>query len=229
MLHGHALLGSVLTALLVSCAAPGPDEPGGIGVQEERFEPLFNGYDLTGWIQRGGYAVYRVEEGCIVGATRPHQPNSFLCTTETFGDFVLELEFFAERGTNSGIQVRSESRAEYQEGRVHGYQVEIDTTERAWTGGIYDESRRGWIAPLEQNEAARRAFKQNEWNHLRVEAVGDRLRTWVNGVPAADLRDSMTPRGFIGLQVHSVGGRENELVVKWRDIRVRRLDARPPT
>ena len=73
------------------------------------------------------------------------------------------------------------------------------------------------------NEPARKAFKQNEWNKVRVEALGDSIKTWLNGVPAADLKDSMTPSGFIGLQVHGVGKRTEPLRVRWRNLRIKEV------
>jgi hypothetical protein len=170
---------------------------------------------------RGGAARFRVEEGCIVGATMPRTPNTFLCSDREFGDFDLEVEFRVDPRLNSGVQVRSESRAEYQNGRVHGYQVEIDPSERAWTGGLYDEGRRGWLDDLTDNPAARAAFRQGEWNTLRVEAAGERIRTWINGVPAADVTDGLTRRGFIGLQVHGVGEVEEAREVRFRRVTVR--------
>ncbi len=210
----------VIPLLLTACTSPQKAET----PPDDGFVALFNGRDLEGWTQRGGQAVYRVEDGCIVGATRPDQPNSFLCTDELFGDFILEVDFKPDPEVNSGVQIRSESKPEYQNGRVHGYQVEIDTTPRAWTGGIYDEARRGWLAPLDKNPAAQAAFKHNDWNHFRVEAVGDHFQTWINGVPAADLHDAMTPRGFIALQVHGVGNRQDELLIRFKNIRLKRLD-----
>jgi len=75
---------------------------------------------------------------------------------------------------------------------------------------------------LKDNEAARKAFNVKEWNHYRVVAIGDWMRTWVNGVPAADLVDSMTQTGFIGLQVHGVKTKE-PLTVRWRNIRIQDL------
>ncbi len=185
---------------------------------------LFDGATLDGWTQRGGKATYSVEDGCIVGRTAPNQPNSFLCTERAYADFVLTLEFQVDDALNSGIQIRSESRPDYQSGRVHGYQVEIDPAERAWTGGIYDESRRGWLDDLADNPDARAAFMHNDWNTLRIEAVGDHIRTWLNGVPAADLRDGATPSGFIALQVHGVGARTEPLEVRWRNIMLTPLD-----
>ncbi|HSJ04845.1 MAG TPA: SMP-30/gluconolactonase/LRE family protein [Verrucomicrobium sp.] len=182
--------------------------------------PLFDGKTLEGFTQKGGKATYKVEEEAVVGTTAPNTPNSFLCTNKDYGDFVLELEFKVDPRMNSGVQFRSESKPDYKNGQVHGYQFEIDPADRAWSGGIYDEGRRGWLASLETNDVARYAFKQNDWNKLRVEAVGERIRTFLNDIPAADLKDGMTPKGFIALQVHGVGKNESEMQVRWRKIRL---------
>jgi len=188
---------------------------------EPKWEPLFDGKSLDGWVQRGGSASYTVNDGVIVGETRPNTPNSFLCTKKRYTDFVLELEFRVDNELNSGIQVRSNSVLGYKKGVVHGYQCEIDPSERSYTGGIYDESRRGvFLADLAKNEAGRKALKRGDWNRYRIECRGDRMRTWVNGVPCADLRDDVTRTGFIGLQVHSVGNRQDPLKVEWRDIKI---------
>ena len=117
----------------------------------QQWTPLFNGKDLTGWHQLNGKAKYKAENNEIVGETVAGTPNSFLATDATYGDFILELEFKVDDDMNSGIQVRSESNKDYNNGRVHGYQVEIDPSDRAWTGGIYDEARRGWLYPLTYN------------------------------------------------------------------------------
>jgi HEAT repeat protein len=198
---------------------PAWEGPGATG-----FVPLFDGRTLEGWRRLGGRAAYRVEDGQIVGTTRPREPNTFLCTERLFDDFVLELEFRVDPELNSGIQIRSNSIPDYDNGRVHGYQVEIDPSDRAWSGGIYDEARRGWLAPLDEANPARQAFRPDGWNRLRVVARGDTITTWLNGVAAAHLVDAMTPRGFIGLQVHGVGDRTEPLEVRWRDIRIRELD-----
>ena len=202
---------------------------------EDGFVPLFNGKDLSGWVRRGGQAKYRVEDGTIVGTSVPNTPNTFLCTEKEYGDFILELEFKVDPGLNSGVQVRSQCFDEPREveiggkkfkisaGRVHGYQVEIDPSPRAFSGGIYDEGRRGWLADLKNNEAARKAFKPGEWNAFRIECRGNSIRTFINGVPAADLKDDVTPRGFIALQVHGVGKRTEPLEVRWRNIRIKEL------
>ncbi len=184
---------------------------------------LFNGQNLEGWTQRGGVAKYSVEDGVIVGTTVPKTPNSFLCTEKNYGNFILELEFKVDPTLNCGVQIRSNSLPDYKNGQVHGYQVEIDPSDRGWTAGIYDEGRRGWLYDLSHQPASRYAFKQNDWNHVRIEAIGPRIRTYLNGVPAADLEDDMTPTGFIALQVHGIGNREESIQVRYRHIRIQDL------
>ncbi len=183
---------------------------------------LFDGQTLSGWVRLGGAADYKVEDGAIVGTTVPDTPNSFLCTKQFYSDFILELEFKVDDALNSGVQIRSNSFPEYDNGRVHGYQVEIDPSDRSYTGGIYDEARRGWLYPLDGNEAARKAFKAGQWNTFRIEAIGDTLKTWINDVPAAHLYDTRTRDGFIALQVHSIGNNKSKegIRVCWRNIRI---------
>ncbi len=205
--------------------------------EEDGLKPIFDGKTLEGWVQEGGQADYKVEDGAVVGTAVPKTPNSFLCTRKQYGDFVLELEFKVDPSLNSGVQIRSHvykkdttveirgKKREKKAGTVYGYQVEIDPSERAYTGGIYDEARRGWLNDLKDNEAARKAFRQGRWNKFRIICKGDSIKTWVNGVPAADLKDSMTARGFIALQVHGVGKRKDRVgkQVRWRNIRLKEL------
>jgi len=187
------------------------------------WQSLFDGETLKGWIRRGGQAHFEAKDNTIVGTTAPGEPNSFLCTEKRYGNFILELEVKVDSDLNSGIQIRSQSREDYRNGVVHGYQVEVDPSERAWSGGVYDESRRGWLYDLKNNEAARQAFQAGQWNRYRIQAIGDTIRTWVNGVPAADLVDSMTLEGFIGLQVHATADPAPKQV-SWRNIRILPLE-----
>lgn len=221
------ILASVLLAGGVLWAAEQKEETG--------WTALFDGKTLNGWVQHGGKAKYRTEDGEIIGATTPNTPNSFLCTEKEYGDFVLELEFKVQPGLNSGVQIRShvfdqpteldwkDKKIKIAAGRVHGYQVEIDPSSRAWTGGLYDEGRRGWLNDLKNNEPARKAFKPGEWNKFRIECQGDSIKTWLNGVPATDFKDSLTPKGFIALQVHGIGKKEETLEVRFKHIRLKEL------
>lgn len=195
--------------------------------QEPQWRDLVVGGGLSGWRALGGKAPYVVERGEVVGRSVPNAPNSWLATKETFGDFILEYEAKADPKLNSGVMIRGLSRKDYRGGKVHGYQAEIDSSPRAWSGGIYDEERRGWLNPLTRDPAAQRAFRVGDWNRFRVEAIGSSIRTWVNGVPAANLVDAMTPRGFIALQVHSVPDDPAMvgLEARFRNIRILTKDA----
>jgi hypothetical protein len=213
---------------------------------------LFNGKDFTGWTQRGGKATYTIEGDEIVGTSVTNTPNTFLCTDQTYGDFILEYEFKVDARLNSGVQIRSLAYDQATEfvwdgkpikipaKRVHGYQIEIDPDvkrKRMWSGGVYDESRRGWLFPRggEQSAEAKqfseqglRIFKPNDWNKIRVEARGDSIKTWLNGTPCADLKDSVTARGFIALQVHGIAqdADKNGTQVRWRNLKL--TDLTPP-
>jgi hypothetical protein len=184
--------------------------------------PLFNGTTLDGWEQKNGLAHYEARDGMIIGTSVPNSPNSFLCTKKQYGDFELEFEVKVDKELNSGVQIRSESKPDYQNGRVHGYQVEIAVG--GFSGGIYDEARRGKFLNAEgPSREVRGLLKEDAWNTYRIVCQGNRIRTWVNGVQVTDLTDDMTPSGFIGLQVHGVGARTEPLRVMWRNLRIRSL------
>ena len=191
------------------------------GISAQNWEPLFNGKNLKGWKRLNGKAEYKIEDGAIVGVSKMNTPNTFLVTKKTYKDFILEFEFKIDNSLNSGVQIRSESKKDYQNGRVHGYQFEIDPSARAWSGGIYDEARRNWLYPLTLNTPAKTAFKKDQWNKARIEAIGNSIRTWVNDIPCANIWDDMTPEGFIALQVHAIGNEKDEgKTISWRNIRI---------
>ena len=205
---------------------------------EPKWRPLFDGTTLKGWKQMQGEAKFEVRNGAIVGIVVEGVPaNSFLVTEELFGDFVFECEFKADAGINSGIQFRSAPPDGQERKRVYGYQFEIDPTPRALTGGLYEEGRRGWFQPAENKGEPKEAwnrthgdkFKPGAWNKVRIEARGNRIKTWLNGHPLADYadndEDARIKRGFFGLQVHSTKnaalfGKE----VAFRNLRVQKLD-----
>lgn len=188
---------------------------------QEKWESIFNEKNLKGFKKLNGTAEYVVKDGAIIGTSKLNTPNTFLATEKMYGDFILELEYKVDEGLNSGIQFRSHSLKEYNDGRVHGYQYEIDPSRRAWSGGIYDEARRGWLYPLTINPSAKTAYKTGEWNKVRIEAIGMSIRTWLNGIPCANLLDNMTASGFIALQVHAISKPEDEgKTVRWKNIRI---------
>lgn len=189
--------------------------------QQAKWQELFNGRNLKGWTKINGTADYKVVDKTIVGISKMGTPNTFMRSNKMYGDFILEFDFKVDDGLNSGVQFRSNSIKEYRNGTVHGYQFEIDPSSRAWTGGIYDEARRGWLYPMTYNPAGQKAFKNNEWNTARIEAIGNSIRTWVNGIQCSELLDDVTQTGFIGLQVHSIGNKDLEgKTVAWKNIRI---------
>jgi hypothetical protein len=211
----------LLSVLLLFCIP--------LTAQKPSWQPLFDGKTLTGWKQLGGKANYVVKGGVIIGSTVPGTPNSFLVTEKNYGNFIFECELNVDEGLNSGVQFRSESRPDGTNQLVFGYQMEVDPTDRAFSGGIYDESRRGWLYTPEINLPAEKAFERNNaWNLYRIEAIGSSIRTFINGVEIAHLIDDLTPSGFIALQVHSIGPKEEAgKQVRWRNIRIQTANLVP--
>ena len=205
-------LKSAVCALFVLCAC----------TPKDGWEPLFNGKDFSGFIQLNGKAPYRVEDGMLIGKSAMNQENSFMATDVDYEDFILEFDVLCDTSLNSGVQFRSESKPDFLNGRVHGYQCEIDPSDRAWSGGIYDEARRGWLVTLQGHRLGQAAYKKDDWNRYRIEAFGDTIRIWLNRVNTANLLDNTTRKGFIAFQVHSIG--RNEALegkeIKWKNIRI---------
>lgn len=203
----------------------------------EQWEYLFNGKDLKGWKKLNGTANYTVKNGELIGTTVLNSPNTFLATEKVYGDFIFEMDFKVDKNMNSGVQFRSEikdanDRCDVTDKktpeRVHGYQMEIDPSSRAWSGGIYDEARKGWLYPMEYNPAAKTAFKNDQWNHYRIECIGNSMRTWVNGIACAHLIDDQTAKGFIALQVHQIhDDKELGQEIRWKNVRIQSKNLKP--
>lgn len=200
---------------------------------ESDWEILFNGKDLTGWKDLNGKHKWEAKDGMIIGTFVSGQPNGFLCTEKEYSDFIFECEVSIDTlMNNSGVQFRSlctpdyqEQRTKFPEGRVHGYQMEVDPKPQKWSGSIYEEGgNRAWLyVTAELNPAAKNAFDKYHWNKYRIECSGNTIRTWVNGVPASNIEDSKFPKGFFGLQLHAnqPGDPEGAFQVRFRGLRVK--------
>lgn len=195
------------------------------------WQSLFNGKDLAGWKRLAGNATYSVEDGAIVARTVLNSGNTFLVTEKEYGDFVLELDVILEDSQgNSGIQTRShfDSAANNGKGKVYGRQCEIDPSPRKWTGGIYDEGRREWLYPMQLNAAAQNIYKPGEYNHYKIECIGNQMKTWVNNVATAFVVDTLDDKGFIGLQVHAITGADHAgKKVAFKNIRIKTTNITP--
>lgn len=196
-------------------------------IESSGWQSLFNGTDLNGWVQLNGTAKFEVKEGVLLGTTSVGSPNSFLCTEASYSDFELTFEVKVDSDLNSGVQIRSVSKKDVNNGRVHGPQIEIeapseDPNNPCEAGYIYSEGTgRGWIS---QNRAIGNAFESDNWNRYVIRADGPRVQTWINGRRIEDLYDEQSSRsGFIGLQVHSIPKETGPYQVRWRDIRVQPL------
>lgn len=195
---------------------------------ESEWVQLFNGKNLEGWTLRNGTAKYTVDGDSIVGTTDNGSPNSFLCTNKLYSDFELKFEVKVHDRLNSGVQIRSKAKTGNKE-RVYGPQVEIESSgpKGAEAGYIYGEATgQGWLIPNDQR-LPHKTFKDGQWNQYRVVARGARIQTWINGQPIADLTDETTykshPKGFIGLQVHSIPKNQGPYSVRWRKIMLREI------
>ncbi len=202
---------------------------------------LFDGKTLTGWTIIGGDADFSVEDSMIIGNSKLDAPNVFLCTEEEYRDFILEFDVRIDEGINSGMQIRSQvwekdtttnylggngeiTFRSWPAGRVWGYQIEVDPSDRAWTGGFYEEGNRGWLVTLANREEAQNAFHKEDWNTIRVKAEGNHFQTWVNGVMAVDATDDLSESGFFGLQLHGISNPDlANKKVWWRNLKINEL------
>ncbi|HMJ70116.1 MAG TPA: DUF1080 domain-containing protein [Cyclobacteriaceae bacterium] len=197
------------------------------------WQSLFNGKDITGWEMLNAPHRVEVKDGVLVGTTIPGQDNGFLCTTEQYGDFVLELEVKTDLLLdNTGIQFRSLSSPEDRNGRIHGYQVQLENRPphlSQWTGSIYDEAGRGFLSIIEDDPVRQKAYKQNQWNKVRIEAIGTTSRVWINNIPTAHVIDDKIMKGIICLQIHggSHAAERGEQSIYARNIRIQTTDLKP--
>ena len=203
------------------------------GAQSNNWQSLFDGKTLTGWKQLTGSAIYTAENGMIVGTTVDKSPNSFLVSDKRLTeDFVLEMEtMMTDANTNSGIQFKSnfDAKANDGKGRVYGYQYELDPSARKWSGGIYDEGRREWLYPGSNNPKGQLLFTPNVFHKVRIECIGNTVKTWLDGTPVSYLADSITSNeGILALQVHSIGkAKDAGIKIFWKNIRVQTKNIKP--
>jgi hypothetical protein len=204
--------------LMVNCSA------------QKGWKSLFDGKSLNGWKRLAGAATFSIENGEIVGTTVANTGNTFLATEKEYGDFILELDVKLEsQQGNSGVQTRShfDPAGKKGNGLVYGRQVEVDPSDRKWSGGIYDEGRRLWLYPLTLNPSAQNAYKADGYNHIKVECIGREMKTWFNGMPAAYLVDTIDEKGFIALQVHAVKPELAGKRVWFKNIRIKTSGLKP--
>ncbi len=189
------------------------------------FTSLYNGKDLNSWIPRGGHCKFEAKGEAIVGTCVKGSPSTYLSTKkDDYTDFIFTAELKWAVDGNTGIMFRADSRQGGKDKEtVFGPQAEMEafSKKRYWSGGIYGQSAGGWIYPmwLDAHEEARRSMKKDGWNRITIQAVGDTIKTWLNGIPAAHWKTTEYKQGFFSLQIHA--GKEGE--VHFRNIKVKRF------
>ena len=191
------------------------------------WQSLFDGKSLQGWKLTTGRAEYKVENGTIIGTTVMNSPNSFLVYEKKFtGDFVLEAEaMMSDTNSNSGIQFKSnfDPSGNNGNGKIYGYQFEMDPSARRWSGGIYDEGRREWLYPVSLHAEAQQYFTPNIYHNIKVECIGNTIKTWLDNRPIACVVDTLSDnQGLIALQVHAISNASQKgEKVYWKNIRIK--------
>lgn len=176
-----------------------------------QWQELFNGKDLEGWHNPYPHGEARVADGIIELVANK---KFFLAYDHPVSNFEMRAEIKLPDGkANSGILFRSQKR---ENGTMFGYQAEVDGSDRRWSGGLYDEGRRGWVHPKKPisnpynskywNQEKINAFKRNEWNQYKIRCEGENIQIWVNGIKTTDLQDKTDKKGFIAIQHHGEEG-----------------------
>ncbi len=207
--------------ILLACAGHGNcDEP-------EPWIPLFNGKDLDGWkiVALSDPAPAVVEDGVLVlRQRRKTVEHTFVTTDRKYTDFILELDLKDDPGFNSGILLRCVDAPANANVRLNGYQVKIDNTPRAWTGGVFDDFGGSWqwMFDLSDDARARSAFKLGQWSHFRIECLGPEIKVWVNGIPTCLLIDGKYREGYIAFKIHAIGDnpKAGKSAIRFKDIRI---------
>ena len=196
---GIAAAACTLGAVLAALAATGGDE---------KWTPLFNGKDLTGW-RKTGNAVFRVEDGCLVG-TQTDGRGGDLETTGEWDNFELRATYRMVWPANSGFWFR------YDRGRGYQYDVLKWKGPIAYSGSLYCPGKLFVTRNLDESLEDR-----DGWNEARIRADGEELVLWLNGTKVGHCRDGTLAKGKIGIQVHGGGGFKGMKIV------VRKIEIRP--
>lgn len=161
------------------------------------WQPLFNGENMVKW-RTIGDQNWSVENGAIVAKSGGSEMG-WLVTKNTYKNYVLRFRF-KWMGGNSGIQVNSEMR----DGKMFGYQANLDISRPNATGSVLEENGRGMLGASKVK--ADEYFNKDGWNTYEImvssKRVNNRITTYVNGFKCADVTDREgLKEGVIALQL----------------------------
>ena len=173
----------------------------------QKWEYLFDGKSLEGWSVLDKPADVNIKDNSMVLRMTPYTSrHSFIRTNKAYKDFIFEVEFRRDLTIDSGILFRSVDAPDSSFSALFGYMVKIDPSlTRLWTGGVFLDFGNSlqWLHPFDHNEAGRQAEKpEKEWNTMRIEAIGEKAKVWLNGVPTVNLTDDKYRKGYIAFKIH---------------------------
>jgi len=193
------------------------------------WKTIFNGKDFTNWKLVGSNGHAEVKDSAFYcHMTANTTEHTFVCTKEKYGDFILEMDVNTDPGYNTGILLRCIDKpkgCDTCKVSLYGYQVKIDpSTTRCWTGGIFDDfgATWHWLYDLSKDERARKAYHIGEWNHFRIEAIGNSIKVWVNGIPTTNMINPKYSKGYISIKIHSLKNlpEEEKKIGRFKNIRI---------
>lgn len=191
------------------------------------WKSLLNGKNLNGWKMVGDKGDAFVGNGEIVIRRKVNtKEHTFVTSKKKYSDFILEADFKMDApGWSTGVLVRCvDAKSDTSKVRLYGYQIKIDNTPRNWTGGIFDDFGKTWkwMYDLSNNQPARQAFKTFDWNTFRIEAIGNNIKVWINGIPSTNLKNEKYSKGYIALKIHSLGAdsKDKDVLVHFKNIRI---------
>ncbi len=176
--------------------------------KSEPWKTIFNGSDLKGWSVVGSTGKVWVADSTMYLQKRSNtKEHTLIRTNKKYTNFILELDSKIDPEFNTGIILRSIGTPDTATVSLYGYQVKIDPSPtRKWSGGIFDDYGNGWhwLYTLKDDARARAAYTIGKWNHIRVEAIGNNIKVWVNGIPTCNLINNKYKKGYIALKIHSM-------------------------
>jgi hypothetical protein len=165
---------------------------------------LFDGKTDFGW-KAASQADWKVADGAI---SVSEGEKGLLCTTSEFGDYVLKVDFRAEKSTNSGIFLRTA--AQPTNPAEDCYELNIAPDDNPFPTGSFVARKK-----------TEGGHTSGEWQSYEVQAEGDHFTIKLDGKLVLDYVDPKPlPRGLIGLQLNSGP-------VSFRNIKLKPLGLKP--
>lgn len=200
---------------------------GSLAQPDQAWKPIFDGKTFNGWSVIGGEGKVAIEEDALVlHMTANTTEHTFVRTDKQYQDFILEVDCRRDSDFYYGILFRAQPAPDTAHVRLYGYQVKVDyIPTRKWTGGIFDDfgNTWNWMYPLTDDKRAQGAIKNaGEWDHYRIEAIGDHIKVWLNGIPTSNIINSKYGKGHIAFKIHFLGDDpEKEKTAAWiKNVRI---------